>query len=322
MWRRSMLDRVLFWLSLGSLGVALVRRYLTLNRLWVHRREGVVAGSVSVVALLLATGAGAPLLADSLRQGDRSRTASEVAAMVGNGFMALVGAGLWVPGKRAGVGRRLLGALRAEGAEAGELISRMIWPPGAPQVIRILRQVAALDGHVDARERTYIARLAGAWGVKFNPRRALPMADQGHGPLRQSVIDYLDLAPTREQATELLQMIRTMVGIDQSVSPDEEVALAELSAMLGHYAGSSPPASFRLAIVPATPAQRQAVAELVPGARPTLLDGVDVFLAETYFARPYAELMCKRYRALDLHIRVVSDAELALATDEKGKRPC
>lgn len=56
-----------------------------------------------------------------------------------------------------------LRALKLERKESGELIKQLVQPRGAEQILRILHQLASVDGQVDEREAAMIAQFAQEW---------------------------------------------------------------------------------------------------------------------------------------------------------------
>ncbi|MCU0657795.1 MAG: hypothetical protein MUF64_21800 [Polyangiaceae bacterium] len=302
-----MFQQLLSLLIVSSLGIGVVRRYLALNKLWVRRRERAVAESISIVALLLAMATSAPFLAKNVLRGDTKGTANELIWVFNNVFMILLGIGLWVPGKRQRLRERFAAALRLEGREASGLLRGAQRPHGAELIVKILRQVASLDDHLEERERVYIDRFASAWGLELGG--APGEVERGLPALRQSVADYLATAPPPVQVKQLRGVIDALVKIDQQVSSDEELARAELFGLLDHHLSGEAGARYHVAVVPQSPEQAASLIDLFPRAQRTTHSGGDVFVVTTHYAESYAEKMCDKYRSLGLLTLVLADRD-------------
>jgi hypothetical protein len=305
------LNFVEFLVAIG-LFVSLVTNYLIVNKLWKRRTAKEVAASVSISAALLGLFTSIPLfiqfsLIDHSSMG-AAKTAISIATSV---IFVLVGSGLFVAEYRGRGFFHLFGrALNVERRESADLIKALIQPKGADQILLILRQLASIDEHVDERETALIEDFAQQWHVASLDLLRPPPGRVDLLTLRQSMVDYLALEPPREQATQLLDVMRVFSEADARVTWQEELALDELGAMIKRYLGdeADDAVMHEVLIVPQTEAQFDAVRSLLPGRMEKVLRGGKVFSAGTYFSARYAELVCEKYIALGLFATQVAGA--------------
>jgi hypothetical protein len=209
--------------------VSLVGNYLIINKLWKRRMVREVAESVSIAAALLGLFNSIPFLVMFLFIDHNAPGAAKFSINIVTGIVfVLVGSGLWVAELRERGFRYLfVRALRLERKESADLIKQLVQPKGAEQILRLLHQLAMVDGHVDEREQRMIREFAREW------RLAEPAADGG-GPgadlitLRKSVMDYLGLRPPAKQVGQLTDVLRVMAESDARVTWQESVALEEV----------------------------------------------------------------------------------------------
>jgi hypothetical protein len=237
--------------------------------------------------------------------------AAKTAISIATGVVfVLVGSGLFVAEYRGRGFLSLFGrALNLERRESGDLIKALIQPKGADQILLILRQLTSIDEHVDERETALIRDFAEQWHLSLDlPERAHGQADLL--ALRQSMVDYLALEPPREQASQLLDLMRVFAEADARVTWQEELALDELGVMIQRYLsdGAEDLVMHEVLIVPQSEAQFNAVRSLLPGRAEKVLRGGKVFSAGTYYSPRYAEVVCEKYIALGLFATQVSGA--------------
>ena len=292
-----------------SIVLSLVTNYLIINKLWKRRMVREVAESVSIVAALLGLFNAIPflvlfLLIDHSPAGAAKMVISIIAAVV----FVLVGSGLWVAELRDRGFRHLFQrALKLERRESTDLIKQFVQPKGAEQILRILHELASVDGHIDEREAAMIRAFAREW------RLAEPDAD-GSGPtvdlitLRKSVVEYLNMRPPAKQVGQLIDVLRVLSESDARVTWQESVALEEVVGMLGQYViGEDAEAPLHeVLIVPQSERQVEAVRTLLPDREEKVLRGGRVFSVGYYFSPRYAEFVCQKYIGLGLFSTVHS----------------
>jgi hypothetical protein len=297
-----------FLVAIGIV-ITLVSNYLIINKLWKRRMLREVTESVSIAAALLGLFNAIPflflfILIDQSVAGVAKTTISIITAIV----FVLIGSGLWVAELR-GRGFRYLfaRALRLERRESGDLIKQLVQPKGAQQILRILHQLASVDGHIDEREADLIRQFAAEWRIPApSTEERAPAADLI--TLRKSVAEYLNLRPPTQQAGQLRDVLQVMAESDARVTWQESVALEEIDGMLRQYiVGDDADVSLHeVLIVPQSERQVEAVRTLLPGREEKMLRGGRVFSVGQYFSPRYAEFVCQKYIGLGLFSTVHS----------------
>jgi hypothetical protein len=298
-----------FLVAIGVL-VSLVGNYLIINKLWKRRMVREVAESVSIAAALLGLFNSVPFLAMFLFIDYNAPGAAKFAINIVTGIVfVLVGSGLWVAELRERGFRYLfMRALRLERKESADLIKQLVQPKGAEHILKVLHQLAMVDGHIDEREQRMIREFAREW------RLSEPAAD-GAGPpadlisLRKSLADYLSVRPPPQQVSHLRDVLQVLAESDARVTWQESVALEEADGMLRQYiAGEETnPAMHEVLIVPQSERQVEAVRTLLPGREEKMLRGGRVFSVGHFFSPRYAEFVCQKYIGLGLFSTVVPE---------------
>ena len=302
------LGLVEFLVAIGII-LHLITNYLIINKLWKRRMVREVAESVSIAAALLGLFNSIPflflfMLIDHSAAGTAKTGISIVTAVV----FVLIGSGLFVAELR-GRGFRYLfmRALNLERKESADLIKQFVQPKGAEQILRILHQLASVDGHIDEREAAMIRDFAREW------RLAAPEAEPKAPSvdlitLRKSVTDYLKLHPPTTQVAHLVDVLRVLCEADARVTWQESVALEEVGGMLQQYIGEDEETVplHEVLIVPQSERQIEAVRTLLPGREEKMLRGGRVFSVGQFFSPRYAEFVCQKYIGLGLFSTVHS----------------
>lgn len=296
-----------FLVAIGIV-TSLVSNYLIINKLWKRRMVREVAESVSIAAALLGLVNAIPfLLLFMLINHSPAGAAKTAISIITAVVFVMIGSGLFVAELRDRGFRHLFTrALKLERKESTDLLKQLVQPKGAAHILRILHQLASVDGHIDEREAAMIREFAREW------RLTAPAADGG-GPgadlitLRKSVTDYLSLRPPAKQVGQLTDVLRVMVESDARVTWQESVALEEIGGMLKQYIlGEDEDASLHeVLIVPQSDAQVEAVRTLLPDREEKILRGGRVFSVGLYFSPRYAEFVCQKYIGLGLFSTVV-----------------
>lgn len=288
--------------------IALVSNYLIINKLWKRRMVREVSESVSIAAALLGLFTGLPFLIMFLLINPNPAAAAKTAIGVITAIVfVLIGSGLWVAEfRQRGFRHLFLRALKLERRESADLLKQLIQPRGAEQILKILHQLAAVDGTIDPREAEMINDFAREW------RLAVPETTaEDHAvdllTLRRSIRAYLKLNPPATQAGHLRDVLHALVELDNQVTWEESLALEEIDGMLHqHIVGeTADPARHEVLIVPQSEPQIEAVRRLLPGREEKLQRGGKVFSVGQYFSARYAEWVSQKYIDLGLFSTVV-----------------
>lgn len=296
-----------FLVAIGIV-VTLVTNYLIINKLWKRRMLREVTESVSIAAALLGLFNGIPFLVMFLLINPNPAAATKTAiGIVTAVIFVLIGSGLWVAEfRKRGFRRLFLRALNLERKESADLLKRLVQPKGAAQILRVLHQLASVDGHIDEREARIIRHFAREWRLEI-PGECAQGAAGDLISLRKSIADYLNLNPPAKQVGDLSDVLQALVESDAQVTWQESVALEEVDGMLREYvAGEDAELSMHeVLIVPQSESQVEAVRTLLPGREEKRLRGGRVFSAGSFFSPRYAEFVCQKYIGLGLFSTVV-----------------
>lgn len=301
----SGLFRVLVY---ASIGLTVVQIYLTLNRLWKRKHERVVAESVSILGEFVGVVPLVVMTANFGFQGHWEGFLDGILWIFATTVTVLVGTGLWVEGqRREGLFSLFVGAIRAERGEVGYLARSFFRPSGADRILKILGRVALLDDHLDDRERAFIESFADSWGVEFSWEDL-----EGDGvaqsrdlvELRASVVTYLATSPPDQQVQQLGDVLQALIRIDDDVSTDEALMIAELEGMFSGYLGEKEP-RWAVVLVPQSNEQDEAIRALAPGIEAADIRGGRTYVVGRHHSRDYAEMVGHRYHALDVFSAVI-----------------
>ena len=293
-------DFIRFWARL-SLALIVVEAYLTVNKIWIRKHEAVVAESVSVSAQLLALTTGIPFVALYINEGAYEGAIGDGIILLVNLAMIAIGVGFWVEGRReSGFWGNLKRSLQIERKEAGALAGELLHPVAARDVLKILLDMALIDGEFDDRERHFIKEVALRWNIDFEElvqeleTNARPA--RSFSQLRASLERYLAKSPPREQASQLGDVLSMLVSVDDSVSEEEHMMMDELGGMIGSYVSGSETTGYHVFIAPQSPLQEAALEEIMPGLAKQQRLGGEVLVVGSYHSRAYADMVCDRYR--------------------------
>jgi hypothetical protein len=310
-----------FLVAIGIV-ISLVSNYLIINKLWKRRMVREVAESVSIWAALLGLFNAIPfLLLFMLINHSPAGVAKTLINIVAAVVFVLVGSGLWVAEWREKGFRHLfMRAMKLERKESTDLLKQFVQPKGAAQILRILHQMASVDGHVDEREAAMIREFAREWRLS-DPTENGEAKTVDLITLRKSVVDYLNLNPPVKQAGQLVDVLRVMAESDSRITWQEAVALEEVGGMLRQYVVGEEEnvVLHEVLIVPQSDQQVEAVRTLLPDREEKTLRGGRVFSVGLYFSPRYAEFVCQKYIGLGLFSTVhSSDADDAVVSAVAG----
>ena len=294
-------DFITVWVRIALL-LVFVEAYLTINKIWIRKHEQVVSESVSVSAQLLALATGMPFIALYVMEGAYEGAVGDGVFLLVNLVMLMIGIGFWVEGRRKlGLWANLKKAMRLERNEASVLLASFVKPVGARQVLRILHGLANIDSQLDERELGFIRSFANKWDIDLDEYLSSDTGgDEGEGEscshLRILVRDYVRMSPPKEQASQLRDVLTSLVEVDGNVSPEEEIIMSELGGLIDDYVGGTKSAFYAVLIAPQNTAQEVALHEILPQHTKEHRLGGEVFRVGQYYSRDYADMVCGWYR--------------------------
>jgi len=298
------------FLATASLLLAAAQVYLTLNKLWKRKHEPAVAESISIMGEFVGLVPLFFLTLNFMLQGQWEGTVDGVLWLGAGAVTIAIGTGLWVEGRRKrGFFRLLREALALEREEVGDLAKRFFRPAGANRILRILGHVALIDDHLDEKEQAFIQSFVDAWGIDFSPDGLWRSESTGHvnyRELRSDVEAYLATSPPAAQVTQLSDVVSALIHVDEAVTQEEALVLGELEGMWNAYLDSeADTALYGVAVVPQSPEQDRAIAEVIPNVGKARVEGGEAYVVGRYHSERYAEVMGHQYRDLGFFTTVV-----------------
>ena len=101
-------------------------------------------------------------------------------------------------------------------------------------------------------------------------------------------------------------MVTALIKVDEEVSAEEELMLAELTGMFEQYVTRvTGLATFGVAVVPQSKEQDGAIAALLPAITRRPIAGGEAYVVGPYFSDSFATVVREEYRALGFFTAVV-----------------
>ena len=304
----KLFEQLINMLIVGAIVLTVVKTYLTANKIWSRKHERVVSESVSVSAQLIGIVTTLPFLIKyTLIDPDLMIFSNMSIKLALTLFFLMIGIGLWVRMEgREGLWSKVKRALKLEKEESLDLINALVRPAGARTILDVLRRLAMIDKDLDEREMAFIQAFADRWNIKIDFREAFDSetdqaTDQMHIDLRQKVSDYLSISPDKDQASQFLDIINSLVSVDQNISGEEQFILDEIKGMIENYINAEQSKSaYSVIVVPQDREGRASIRALLPDVKPRTEWGGNVYCAGVYHSRPFAEMVSEKYQGLSL----------------------
>jgi len=285
--------------------------YFMINKLWSRKHEKNVAESISISAMFISILINGSFVFNNFIAGGIPQFAANIMWITGSIIMAFIGVGYWVAGgRKKGIWLLLKQALKLERKEAGDLAKAFFSPSGAETIIEILGQVAMIDGDLDEREMNFIQPFADAWDITIDwsyiKENFGPKSGVGFHDLRCSMTKYLETSPPETQVSQLGDILNMLVNADAQVTKEEELMMDELTGIIsGYLSGESEVPIFKVAVVPQNTSQETAISTIIKDLHKTEIAGGYAYLSEAFYSEKYAEVVCEKYRALNIFTVVI-----------------
>jgi len=304
----NLFEQLINFLVVSAIVLTVVKTYLTANKIWSRKHEKVVAESVSVSAQIIGIVTTLPFLIKyTVIDGDLMSFANMSIKLALTLFFLMIGIGMWVQVESLeSLWSKVKRSLKLEKEESMDLINALVRPAGANIILDVLRRLALIDKNLDEREIAFIQTFADRWNIRIDFRNAFESAtgqatDQMHIDLRNKLSEYLAISPDKTQASQFLDIINTLVSVDQNISSEEQLILDEVRGMIESYINDGQSkTTYRVVVVPQSREERAAISALLPDSTPRAKWGGKVYYAGTYHSRPFAEMISKKYQGLHL----------------------
>lgn len=119
--------------------------------------------------------------------------------------------------------------------------------------------------------------------------------------LRNSVTDYIAYKPPLEQVSEVKGLLETIANIDDNVSDEESFIFMEIYGVFDDYLnGDEDLPVYEVLIAPQNTDQQDMLEHLLPTfTKVTDKGGVSYRVGE-YYSRAFAQMMCRKYRSMNI----------------------
>jgi len=313
----ELFEQLINILVVGAIVLTVVKTYLTANKIWSRKHQQVVSESVSVSAQLIGFATSIPFLIKySLIDNDFMSLANMSIKLALTLLFLMIGIGVWVrlDGSE-GLWTKIKRSLKLEKEESMDLINALIQPAGARIILDVLRRLAMIDKQLDEREMAFIQKFADRWKIKidFDEEFGLnddEVTDQTYIDLRNSLLKYLSISPDKAQASQFLDIINSLVSVDEVVSDEEQFILEEIRGLIETYvSGGKAKITYTVIVVPQDSEERASIRALLPNESPRAKWGGNIYYAGIFHSRPFAQMMSEKYQALNLFstVKTITD---------------
>lgn len=310
----DLLEMIINALAYGSLLFAAAAAYLQLNKLWARKHLPEVAESISIPGILVES---IPLFFFGLYflfKGEVLGIIDSIIWLTSAVLVTMIGSGFWVKGqRRVGFLRLMMRSMTRERAEIGRLARELVGPSSAPQLIKVLTRMAAVDGDVEKRELELVQTFAEEWNLTIDWDE-VPSGGSSSGRIvevQKALNEYLDTSPPQSQAAHLLEVLQLLVDADENCSTEEQTAFDEISGSISQYIeGSAVAKSFTVIIAPQDKQQDEAIRLMLANVESHTYAGGKGYTIGSYFSRSFAEIICAEYRALGFFTVVIDEGQL------------
>jgi energy-coupling factor transporter transmembrane protein EcfT len=304
---RGTFINVINWLVFLSIFLTFIYLYLKINKIWKRKHLQEVAEAQSLSGMFL-------LIVNCMLwvayyifvNYDTKGWIDQAIYVVEGAVFFIIGTGIFVKGqKKFGFWNLIVKALKLERKEADYLLKKFFKPLHAEVILHILHQVAMIDEEFDPKEQEIIQLFAKDWSIEYDFEK-LEMerkqsADNRFERLRKIVNNYLESEPPEEQVAQLKDMIGTMIQADEKVSEEEALISSEIIPMLENYLNKGKKAVlYDVIIVPQEKPHELIVHELFPNTERFMTAGGYAYAIGSYYSPKFAEMMCEKYRNMNL----------------------
>lgn len=299
-------QRIILILAYISVIMSLTEVYLKINKLWTRKHEEAVAESISVTAECIGLLPGIIYSLNYFFERQWQGMLDELSYIVLGVVSIAIGIKIWVEGERKkGLWRLFKQAFKQDKEEVGNLAKSFFKPSGAKTIINIFAQIALIDETLDAREKEFIQSFADNWNIDVNwdelTRNRTGVSDLNYVKLRQDLADYLATSPPENQVSQFKDVITALVSIDEEVSEQEQLILAELNGLFSTYLDEHDNLEvYHVVVVPQNERQTEVIATTFPELSQYEVAEGNAYHAGPFYSKKYAQIVCEQYRSLNL----------------------
>lgn len=294
------------YLAYGALIFTIINVYLTINKLWHRKHHQEVAESISLGGRFVAIFSGLVFVIEFVLRSKWQNLFNMGILIFSEIIQVLIGAGVWVIREdKKSLLQLIRQSLKLERRESGDLARLLFFPSHADKIIDILVQVAMIDEVIEPREKKFILAFAEQWHIAVNWEEVENRLMEGgatYTKLRHDMQAYLNSSPPSNQVSQLGELIRVLVEIDEEVTEQEQLILEELTGLIKEYVDKGGAKNeFNVALIPQNENQRAYIESEVDAVKQkNSLAGGDVYLVGPFYSLKYTELVSEKYRYQNL----------------------
>ena len=311
--KRGLVVDIINFFVIASLFLTILYLYLKVNKIWKRKHEPEVAESQSLTGLaILIFNCILWVLYYILVNYDTKGWIDQAIYIIEGVIFSTIGTGIFIKGqKKLGYWHLIKKAFKLERKEADYLLKRFFKPMHADVILKIMHQIAMIDEEFDPKEQEIIKAFALDWNIEYNfdklEYERKQSADNRYVSLRKTITSYLDSEPPDEQIAQLKDMVATMIQADDKVTEEEELISSEIIPMFEGYLNKDKKAiKYDVILVPQELGHIEIIQELIPNSEKLNIAGGTAFLLGSYYSPRFAEMMCNKYRLLNLFAIVYS----------------
>jgi len=304
--------------------LSFIQIYLMVNKLWKRKHERVVAESISISAMSISILINGFFAIKNMGSSQIPQLSANILWITASLISAAIGIGLWVGVNRGkGFWKLLIAALNLERKEAGDLAKAFFRPGAAEEIIEILGRMAMIDDDLDVREKDFIQNFADNWGINLDWEKVKKFKDESSDPyfeIKKSMEDLIKTNPPEDQITQLRDVLSILVNIDNVVTEEEELMMAELNGIISKYlSDDADPDVFRVAVVPRNDEQEKIIESRFKDLQKTEVAGGYAYVSDEFYSETYAEIISAQYRTINVFSVVFKPNHIISIDEIKSK---
>lgn len=290
---------ILQWIIYLSIATTAIVVYLSINKMWSRKHEVVVADSISTSAQIISFFTILPFVINYGLKHEYGDAFYQFLWLSYTAFLILAGIGFWVREKKElNIWGKVSNSLGKEKNELGNLIKTIGGAAQGENLLDILYRLAWLDDKFDDRERQYIEKFTDILDINsdFLNEKPPEVNVDKFNRLCESVKTYLTSKPPSNEATLLGDLVQALVRVDDEISPEEEIASAEILSLIEKYVSGTTNTIFQILIHPKDADQEAQVIAVIPEPQISHSLGDRAVVACAFHTRSYAEMIGAEYR--------------------------
>ncbi|MDY7004204.1 MAG: hypothetical protein SWX82_09685 [Cyanobacteriota bacterium] len=175
----------------------------------------------------------------------------------------------------------------------------------AKTIIKIIGQIALIDEVLEPREKEFIELFVNNWNIGFDwdelTSNRTGGSEVNYVKLRKDLSDYLATSPPDKQVSQFKDVITALVNVDEEVSEQEQLILAELNGLFSRYLDKHDNLEvYHIIVAPQSDRQDEVIANSFPERSRYSVGEGHAYNSGPFYSKQYAQIICEQYRSLNL----------------------